>query len=287
MVYTKKMYVWVLLLAVIVLSCQKKEVPENEIAFVSDRTGNQDIYLLDVEGDSVYALIQNEAEDWAPTWSPDGKRLAFASTRDEGWNIYVMNMKNRKIVQLTRTGKDRRPSWSPGGSLIAFTSERDGNSEIYSMNPDGTGQRNLTNHRAGDDRPMWSPDEDRLAFCSNRDGDWEVYIMTVETGALEKITDNVIPDFLGAWSRDGESIVYISGDGIVRYSFVKGTTTFMTHDDSREGNPSFSPTGEIIVFESDRSGDYDIWVMNADGTDPKNLTQHSAFDWFPQWRPSR
>ena len=157
MTHNTKIFVWIFLLVVFLLSCEKR-VPRNEIAFVSDRTGNQDIYLLDVDSDSVIALTRHEGEDWAPTWSPEGKKLAFASTRSVGWNIFIMDMKKREIEQLTDTGKDRRPSWSPLGSHIAFTSERDGNSEIYIMKSDGSEQKNVTNHRARDDRPIWSPD---------------------------------------------------------------------------------------------------------------------------------
>lgn len=284
MVLRKSICVWGVFSAVFVMSCGKK-VPRNEIVFVSDRGGNQDIYLMDVDLAHVSALTQSEAEDWAPSWSPDGEQLTFASTRNGGWNIYVMNVTNRKIVQLTETGKDRRPAWSPTGASIAFTSERDGNSEIYIMRSDGSEQLNITNHRARDDRPVWSPDEDRIAFSSNRDGDWEVYIQNLEADTMDQITDTVGPDFPGAWAADGRSILLFSAGDIIHYSFESEEVTLLTRNESKEGTPSYSPDGTLILFESDRSGDYDIWIMKADGTEPKNLTNNPAFDWFPQWRP--
>ena len=268
------------------LSCHKR-TPENAIAFVSDRAGNQDIYLFDLDADTALALTDDEGEDWAPDWSPDGEKLAFASNRDGDWNIYIMTLKNRKVRRVTKTGQDRRPSWSPDGDNIAFVTERDGNDEIYTMNLDGAESKNVTNHPARDDRPVWSPNGDHIAFCSNRDGDWEIYILHVEGGDAEKLTDNTVPDFPGCWSGDGKSLLFTSEDNIVLYSFANGTMTNLSKDDFKRGTPGFSPNGELIVFESDQSGDYDIWFMHRDGTGLSNMTQHPAFDWFPKWRPLR
>ena len=72
------------------------------------------------------------------------------------------------------------PRWSPDGKRIAFTSNRDGNYEIYVMNADGSGQRNLTQHRAQDNYAAWSPDSKRIAFISNRGGGYDVYVMELK-----------------------------------------------------------------------------------------------------------
>lgn len=277
---------WGCLVAVFPFSCQES-VPKSEIVFISDRSGNQDIYLLNINTGSVIALTQNSSEDWSPSWSPDGSKLAFSSTRNEGWNIYVMRVKNRKVIQLTNGGEDRRPSWSPDGKQIAFTSARDGNSEIYVMNANGSNPRNVTNHQARDDRPQWSPDGERIAFSSNRDGDWDIYILNVMTGEVEKLIESEVQDFPGAWSKDGEGILLESDSNIVHYSLANGLKTTLAEHDFKEGTPVYSPDGEWIAFESDRSGDYDIWLMKADGSESRNLTNHPAFDWYPQWRPTR
>src|SRR5947208_1281583 len=115
-----------------------------------------------------------------PPWSPDGKRLAFASARAGNFEIHVMDAGGGNVRRLTRNAAlDYWPAWSPDGKRLAFTSNRDGNYEIYVMNADGSGQRNLTRHPASDNYAAWSPDGRRLAFISNRGGGYNIYVMDV------------------------------------------------------------------------------------------------------------
>ena len=99
------------------------------------------------------------APDAAPAWSPDGRKIAFASERDGNSEVYVMNADGSGQRNLTRNpALDGDPAWSPDGRNIAFRSTRDGNTEIYVMNADGSGQRNLShNPKAFDGSLAWSP----------------------------------------------------------------------------------------------------------------------------------
>ena len=91
-----------------------------------------------------------------PSWSPDGSKIAFMSTREVNYNIYIMNPDGTNQTRLTNNpASDNRPDWSPDGSKIVFASSRDGNSEIYVMDPDGTNQTRLTNNQALDSTPFW------------------------------------------------------------------------------------------------------------------------------------
>ena len=119
-----------------------------QIAFVSDRDGNGEIYVMDTDGKNQRNLTNHPAGDTAPAWSPDGRRIAFVSTRRRGTSdIYVMDAKGRNVQRLTdHPESDDQPAWSPNGRKIAFSSNRDGNWEVYVMDTDGKNQRNLTNH---------------------------------------------------------------------------------------------------------------------------------------------
>jgi hypothetical protein len=123
-------------------------------------------------------LTNNSAFDLSPSWSPDGKKIAFDSLRDGNYEIYVMNVDGSGIKRLTNSpAHDGVPSWSPDGKKIAFSSDRDGNDEIYVMNADGSDQKRLTNNPAVDGCPSWSPDGKKLAFVLLRDDNPEIYIM--------------------------------------------------------------------------------------------------------------
>ena len=141
------------------------------IAFVSERDGNMEIYVMDNDGGNPRRLTNNPLDEWYPSWSPDGKRIAFTTSgamdiRVENRQIYVMDNDGGNPRRLTNNRRnDWNPSWSPDGKRIAFVSDRDGHDwQIYVMDNDGGNPRRLTNNRRNDWNPSWSPDGKRIAF---------------------------------------------------------------------------------------------------------------------------
>ena len=134
-----------------------------QIAFVSERDGNPEIYAMNINGGNQRNLTNNPHDDWCPSWSPDGKRIVFTSDRDGNREIYVLDINGGNQRNLTNNPHDDTfPAWSLNGERIAFMSKRDVHIvdfaltyEIYVMDNDGKNQQKLTNNRGNDTAPAW------------------------------------------------------------------------------------------------------------------------------------
>ena len=283
---------------------------QGQIAFVSGRSGNPEIYVMDADGGNLRRLTDNSDRDFSPAWSPDGKRIAFISERDghprrvPGWfasEIYVMDADGGNQQNLTNNpSDDRSPSWSPDGKRIAFHSNREGrfNYEIYVMDADGGNLQRLTENPNLDEDPAWSPDGERIVFSSAREGHVvhnlditdEIYVMDADGGNQRRLTDNRNSDWSPSWSPDGKRIAFMSdrkGDHIKFDIYVMdadgGNQHKLTNHRTWDGSPSWSPDSQRIVFNSNRDGKSEIYVMDADGGNLQNLTNHPHSDYGPAW----
>ena len=178
-------------------------------------------------------------------------RIVFASNRVGNYEIHAVELDGTNLVRLTKNpAYDIDPACSPDGRKIAFASNRTGNFEIFVMNADGTNPFRLTDDPARDDTPCWSPDGSKIAFSSSRDGNPEIYVI----------------------DSDGNNAIRL------------------THHGREDRSPSWSPDGSKIAFESNRDGGIafkDIFVMDADGMNPINLTldPNVLSNLAPRWSP--
>lgn len=173
--------------------------------------GKLQINAVKADGSESAVLIPHQAFEESPRWSPNGKRIAWVSTRHGNQEIYTADAAGKDIQRLTREpGRDNNPSWSPDGKRIAFASDRGGNFDIYVMNADGSKVRRLTKQRGLDYWPAWSPDGKRIAFTSNRDGNYEIYVMNADGSEVRNLTRHEGQDNFAAWSPDGKRIAFIS-----------------------------------------------------------------------------
>jgi TolB protein len=149
------------------------------VIFSIPADNGQQIQSVNRMGQDRKSLTSSGFNSW-PAYSPDGKRIAFGSSRDGDYEIYVMDADGGKVRRLTKSpGLDARPAWSPDGKRIAFTSNRDGNYEIYVMNADGTKLQRVTNHPERDDYAAWHPDGKQLVIVSERSGKSDLYLVEV------------------------------------------------------------------------------------------------------------
>ena len=303
-----------LIIALMLVSLMVTVDVQAQITFMSHRDGNPEIYVMNSDGGNQRRLTNNGAKDLNPSWSPNGKRIAFVSDRDghvhakHGWStyeIYVMDADGSNQQNLTNNPhNDRQPSWSPNGERIVFSANRDwGNPQsidIYVMDTDGGNQQNLTNNPSEDESPSWSPDGERIVFSARRAGNVEnkfgitdeIYVMDADGGNEQRLTDNRNNDWDPVWSPDGNRIAFMSdrkGDLVNFDIYVMdadgGNLQNLTNHRGWDGSPSWSPDGNRIAFNSDRAGarNYEIYVMDADGGNLQNLTNNPVSDASPAW----
>tara|TARA_B100001146_G_C16180795_1_gene434512 strand:+ start:1026 stop:2006 length:981 start_codon:yes stop_codon:yes gene_type:complete len=270
------------------------------IAFVSDRGGDWDIWVMHPDLSELKNLTNNPSFDSHPSWSPDGKKITFYSDRDSNKNIYSMDQYGSNIKQLTINSKSNHsPSWSPDGKKIAFVSNRSGDNCIWIMNPDGSEQYNLTKLLKSSRWPSWSHINNEILFISENII-YQINPETFESNTVFKLNKDLVFNglFIGwpVWSPDGSKITLISNFldrerlTPTLYSVDKNGKAFKPLINSPglgpDERPGWSPDGNSIVYSSFTNNNVrQIWVINVDTGLNTQLTSGNHMNGFPAWEP--
>ncbi len=214
------------------------------IAFNSNRSGNNDIYVMYADGSQVTQLTTSAWDDRVPAWSPDGEEIAYQSNEGGDYEIIVYTLKNGRIRQVTNNScNDYNPVWSPDGERLAFYSDCDGNREIYTVRVDGSDRRQLTQTNAVYNWfPNWSPDGAKITFSSNRSGKYEVFVMNADGSGVRALGRGCV----SAFSPDGNRLVfaqYCQDTGQVYIMRADGSNLHTLLEEENNANPSWSPDG--------------------------------------------
>ncbi len=266
-----------------------------KIAFSSTRDGNAEIYVMDDDGSNQRRVTVHPGVDEYPAWSPDGKKIAFVSNRNnvnkDHSQIWVIDADGKNPIRLTDGLLDTYPDWSPDGTKILYDAylvpeHHDlAPGGITVMDADGKNKRLLK--KAGGLHPSWSPDGKRIAFIAGRNGgeDHHIYVMDIDGRNRMQLTHDFVHKRLPSWSPDGKRIAYV-GNNVIWVVDSDGENPMeLTLDVSAE-HPTWSPDSESIAFHSfgrDRgiSGIYTVDVTN--GAIDALLIDPAFFNVDPDW----
>lgn len=247
------------------------------------------------------ALQSRDAFDGMPSWSPDGSSIVFHSDRAGNFDIWIMDGDGGNPRPLTEgRGHDFIPRWSPDGSRIVFYSDRQGNVfidhndlDVYVMNADGSDQTPITDAPGRDMLADWSADGARIAFVSDRAGPYDIFLMDADGANPVNLTDNSVEVYNPSFSPNGDRIVFdapvLEHDD--RYDIFtmrpdgSGVVNLTASADGHDFNARWSPDGRRLAFMSSRDGNFEIYVMNSDGSDQRRLTDQGENDHDPSWSP--
>jgi len=268
-----------------------KGVFSTRIAYVTKAGSRYHLWVADADGEGAQPALTSPEPIISPSWSPDGRQLAYVSFESRKPTVYVHDVASgrRRLVANFR-GSNSAPAWSPDGRTLAVTLSRDGNSQIYALdlsNP-GAEPRRLTQSSSIDTEPVYSADGKFIYFVSDRGGSPQIYRMPAAGGAPERVTFTGTYNISPAVSPDGRWLAYISRiNGVFKLHVMDlsaGTITALT-DTSADENPSFSPNGRLILYATKQQDREALMTTTLDGRIKARLAGQGGDIREPDWGP--
>lgn len=241
----------------------------SRIAFVSDRTGAKELWIMRWDGSEQEQLTQHRSIASGPNWSLDGQWLVFTSFLRGQPQLFLLKPTEGYLKNLPALpGVNSSPSFSPDGREVVFAAGEDGFTNLYSLELSSGQVKRLTHTRAIDTQPAFSPNGRQIVFTSTRAGSPQLFIMDAEGTNIRRLTfeDSFADE--PAWAPDGVRIAYTTKVEnrfqIAVLDLRTGTRTVIPGPGNNE-SPCFSPDGTLLAFTSDRAGSKQIYLTDAQG----------------------
>lgn len=254
----------------------------DQIVFSSNRDGNNEIYIYNFTEDEFRNLTNNLAQDFFPKFSPDGSKIIFQSNRDGDADCYLMNLDGSDIINISNNEvEDIYSHFHPDGTKILFESISLGSFYVYVTDLFESNPLNLTSNLHTSRKPVYSYAGDFIFFTS----DGYIYKMHIDGTNKTKLTKGNSP----IMTPDGSKIIYLSEvnsyDHIFSMDKSGSNINQLTSGMNNNHFQDISQNSNQIIFNSDRDGDFDIYIMNVNGTAIDMIYNSENFDSHPKFQP--
>jgi len=267
----------------------ERGVAQTRLAYVSavSRTAKE-IFVMDYDGVNPAPLTGNQSINLSPRWSPDGRMIAYTSYRNGNPDLFVLNFDSgRRDVLSAQQGLNATPAWSPDGQWLVFAMSASGGTNLFLLPKTGGTPKALTTGPAISVSPSFSPNGRQIVFNSDRGGTPQIYVIDVDGSNLRRLTFQGSYNASPRWSPRGEKIVFMCQVAGYQVCLINpdGSGLQQLTTAGRNEEPTWSPDGRHIAFTSTRTGQRDVFVMHADGSEQKRLTNNGRENYLPDWSP--
>ncbi len=241
----------------------------SQISFVSNKSGHQEIYVVDPDGGLLQEITANGTTNLSPAWAPGGGKIYYTSYAGGRPDLYVYDLESSKSSPLVKGGMNITPAISADGQFLTWSMSFDGDPEIVVAPVSGKSPKRLTSTPGVDCNPSFSPGGNELVFTSDRSGDPQLYIMDIEGGNLRRLTVTGDYNTAADWSPRGDWIVYHSRrEGVFNLWLVHpdGSDDHqVTADAGHNEDPCFARDGRHFTFISSRNGGKGLYISDLSG----------------------